>query len=378
IAADKKDISETEAGFKQSPGYPADSSDSFFLSHIERSTNQILEELNQLHKMLRIYLKKERGQYITTGYFAEFKVGKEIIFIGPDNFFYSSKIIGWEEGKYILCETNKNIDKLFTAHELVTLKYAHNDKVIEFKSRLFSESEPVSNLILITYPKEYVEYHLRKYRRIEVKIPCSIKYKNIQTLEGTIVDFSINGMLICLNYPLDISDRIILSFVLPNGKPIENVEAIVKNIRDKNKYGLQFDQVSKLMFKRIEEFFVLYDKIVGNINSIESKVTFSGTFNDIKIIDLVQLMSSLRKDVTIEILSDPVNGSIYLKEGEVINASNENKEGFEAFYKLLDIEKGEFFITEINKDIERKIFKKTDVLLLDSVYQKDVKNIKAF
>jgi len=342
----------------------------FYIAESEHKIGQIISQLNELNKIVKILKRKVNAETVTNSYFDNFYIGKEIIFVENNIKHFISKIVGFEYGKYIICTTNKDIDKLFEIYDFVTARYSYEDFIIEFKAKLYGELES-TNLILITYPKDYLITKLRDSKRISVHIPCKIMYKNIKPLNGMILDLSLNGALISTNYPCDVGDMLQLSFVLPNGKEIKGVNAIIRNIREKNRYGVSFEGLKGLNKKRLDQFIEAYKKLFSSQFSDGFRDKISGDLTDFSFFDLIQLASSSAKDYLIEIYSDNIEGKLYIKGGEVIHSVCGDKIGLDAFYELSLVKSGEFYMSEFVEDVERTINEKTDVLLLNAAYYND-------
>jgi len=178
-------------------------------------------------------------------YFTEFKVGNELIFLKSDNRFYTSKIIGWEVGKYLLVEATPPIIALISHNDSCIVRYMCFDKLIEFETRKISEINELSDIAKIAYPKKYKEYNMRGSNRYKLNRECSIFIcdKN-EYVDGIILDVSLHGMLLCSNAPLEFGSGIKISFTLQNGKVIDDIVGVVRNARDNNEYGISLKEAS--------------------------------------------------------------------------------------------------------------------------------------
>ncbi|MGA1845595.1 AAA family ATPase [Deferribacter abyssi] len=345
------------------------------VAQIEKKLAKIIEETNELLKFSKLLKRQIRAELVSESFFNEFKIGSELVFVENKVKFYSSKIIGWDFGKYLICETSRDIDKLFEMYDVVTARYSFEDSLVEFKTKIFGEIES-SNLILISYPKDYLITKLRDYKRIIVKIPCNINYKGIKLLSAIILDLSVKGALIHVNYPCDIGDCLRLNFILPNGKEIKNVQAVIRNVRDKNRYGILFTEISALYVRRIERFIDIYYRLFASKTNEKRLEKISGELKDFSFFDIIQISSASTKNIMIEFFSESGEGKIYFKNGRIVHAVIDNKEGVDAFYEISMMKDGEFYINEFEEDIKETIDVKTDVLLLNSAYFTDVKGRK--
>lgn len=348
--------------------------DKNFFNSIEKSISNVIEEVNNIHKVLKINLRQENSTGEVKNYFSDFQVGKELIFIKENVYFVTSKILGWDYGNYIFIKSNKNIFTLLDNLENLTARYSFQDKLIEFKTRILHKPSELDEIILFMYPKTYKEFSLRGNKRYPVNLSCIILIGN-EMFRGKVIDINLSGALISSEIIMNVGDSARLSFVLPDGKLIENIFCKVKNIRDTNKYGVIFESISPISYKRLEDFFDIYEKITGGKESIEEVKKTEGNLKDISIMDLVQVLSISNKTCVIEIVGYNTHGTIYFDKGAVVHAACKNLVGLEAFYLLMEITEGEFIITEIPPiSIQTKsITKSTNQLLLDAAFIIDTK-----
>jgi two-component system chemotaxis response regulator CheB len=78
------------------------------------------------------------------------------------------------------------------------------------------------------------------------------------------------------------------------------------------------------------------------INLICSKKGFQGKILGLQLTDIIQMNCLSRLTTALEITRDGERGVIYLNEGEIIHAECGDREGAEAFYKILSWQEGEF------------------------------------
>lgn len=92
-----------------------------------------------------------------------------------------------------------------------------------------------------------------------------------------------------------------------------------------------------------------------------------GSLHDISVIDLVQMLVAARRSGVLEIEAESARGFLYLREGQVIHASDGELVGEQAFLEILrrSVRGGEFsFNVEDLGRIAPTIQKRTDHLLL--------------
>ena len=97
------------------------------------------------------------------------------------------------------------------------------------------------------------------------------------------------------------------------------------------------------------------------------KTGLTGSFEHVTFVDLVQMLVAARRDGKLEVEAENLAGVLHLKEGQVIHAVCDKKEGEEAFLAMLRATRGLgvfSFTNESVDSIEPTIHKRTDHLLL--------------
>jgi len=345
------------------------SNETFFLANIEKSIQNLTKELNQLNKIFNIFTRKHYKPNIENNYFNNFEVGKDLIFVYKEDRFFSTKIIGWDLGKYILIESTPPIIEMLSKNMECKIRYMYSDKLIEFTSKALQIITEYNDLIKIFYPKNYKEFTLRNNKRYPVNRECKIFYKDLPPYEGTVLDISTNGLLLMTNHPLEIGSHLRLKFVLPNGKEIDELVGIVKNLRDTNKYGIFIEESSPLTLKYIAEYIDLYEKLLGEKNADTSiKTSLSGSLDTVNLKELIHLVASSGKNAVLEIVSKDRLGKIYFKKSNIIHAETENLKGLDAFYELVNINSGEFNLYEYNEYVRTTISETVNNLMVNSEF----------
>ncbi|MEO0140884.1 MAG: response regulator [candidate division WOR-3 bacterium] len=98
---------------------------------------------------------------------------------------------------------------------------------------------------------------------------------------------------------------------------------------------------------------------------------FRGVVRDLKLIDVLQILS-LEKSTAAVAVSGPVgSGAIYFSEGNVVHAELGRLTGEEAFHAILEMEGGSFSLRRGAETKARTINKTLDNLLLSAVAAKD-------
>jgi hypothetical protein len=115
----------------------------------------------------------------------------------------------------------------------------------------------------------------------------------------------------------------------------------------------------------------MYKSILGESENILSDNNFSGDVSNIDMHELVQFLCGMKKNLTVEILTNNDSGQIMIREGNIINAVYQEFDPYESLYLLLNLNEGEFFVNEGVLSPDVKIKGSLESLLLNSAYYKD-------
>ncbi len=103
-----------------------------------------------------------------------------------------------------------------------------------------------------------------------------------------------------------------------------------------------------------------------------SKTKFSGTLDDMGVVDLIQTIDIGRKSGTIHLDREGEDeGAIYFREGKLIDAETRTRTGADAIYRMLVWSNGTFEIAFHNVDREDRIELSTQGLLMEGMRRLD-------
>ncbi|MCX8084612.1 MAG: DUF4388 domain-containing protein [Calditerrivibrio sp.] len=367
---------ETDTSQNQPKAVELTSNETFFIANIEKSIQNLSKELGQLNKIFNIYARKHYIQKEEKIYFNNFEVGQDLIFVYKEDRFFSTKIIGWDLGKYILIEATPPVIEMLSQNKECKIRYMYRDKLVEFTTRAIQLITEFSDIIKISYPKNYKEYSLRNNKRYPVNRECKIYINDLPPFSGTVLDISLNGLLLSSTKPLEIGSFIRLNFILPNGKKIDSLVGMVKNLRDANNYGIFIQELSPTTIKYISEYIELYDQLLGEETKTTSKTTLTGNLGSINIKELIDLIARSKKNTLLEVVGKEIFGKVYFKQGNIIHAETENNNGVEAFYEIMTITDGEFNLFDCNDYVKQTISDTVNKLLVDAEFIQSAPNDK--
>jgi DNA-binding response OmpR family regulator len=102
-----------------------------------------------------------------------------------------------------------------------------------------------------------------------------------------------------------------------------------------------------------------------------SKTKFSGTLDDMGVIDLIQTIDISRKSGTIHLQREGDEGQIFFREGKVIDGETVSRKGADAIYRMLVWADGTFDIDFHNEDRKDIIELSTQGLLMEGMRRLD-------
>ena len=97
----------------------------------------------------------------------------------------------------------------------------------------------------------------------------------------------------------------------------------------------------------------------------------SGSLEEMAIPDLVQILHQGRKTGALQLSSEGEQGSIFFKDGAIVDAFFKNLKGENAFYAIVGISKGEFTIDPTVQPPEKVIQASPEMLLLEGMRRLD-------
>ncbi|WP_432823192.1 DUF4388 domain-containing protein [Trichloromonas sp.] len=99
-----------------------------------------------------------------------------------------------------------------------------------------------------------------------------------------------------------------------------------------------------------------------------------GNLNQISVTDLVQVLGVNRKDGVLSLSSAAGRGTIFMRDGSVVNARVGRVDGDKAFYRMLDWIDGDFWFSPGAVDVEIRINAPVDHLVIEGLRQLDERN----
>jgi len=118
--------------------------------------------------------------------------------------------------------------------------------------------------------------------------------------------------------------------------------------------------------QEIKQFLECIESLLGR----EGSVGFRGVQSK-SLVDLIQLECISHSSSVLRISNGIYTGSIWINEGELIDAETEDARGEAAFHKILSWKAGNFETLPPNRDRERRILQSYNALLLENAQAQD-------
>ncbi len=203
-----------------------------------------------------------------TSFLTSFQVGMDM-FMQPlgrsDKDKWKTKLLGYLRGEYLILMTPRINGMLvnYGGQNQMAVRYMCEGSVFGFQTTIFRTIGSPLNLTFLKYPSRIEEISLRRSPRIQMVIP--FRLNDSQDSGNTILNLSSSGALVQMVDPPRIEESIRLSFTLPNGKAIDNLECVVKRVDMNTKrilVGLQFEENSENA-KAIAEYIEMVIQTLG-------------------------------------------------------------------------------------------------------------------
>lgn len=184
-------------------------------------------------------------------------------------------IRGWREGEYIIIDAPLYKGSSLSVASLAGCKLIFNKEgcCIRFNTTVLGTFRHSPEFLVVAYPKFIDKSNLRKHERYQVNIPIIFKSKDGSSNPGMIRDISLEGALITHALPLAKDDKIVVSAALKLGN-MEDLVAVVKNIRKYVKGGETFNASGMEFLNPLPKNEHLLEKIVGYIKNQAKDLSF--------------------------------------------------------------------------------------------------------
>ena len=149
---------------------------------------------------------------------------------------YKAVVRGWYKPYYIIMDRPKFGGRLvhLQKNDSCVVRFLSEGKACGFNSTVMDfDNRVIGPTCLITWPKNIETLTFRRFKRLKVFAPCQFSINNA-VHEGEVQDVSVSGCRVITPAQIAENSQIELTFTLPDGVPIEKIQATVRNVQCKD------------------------------------------------------------------------------------------------------------------------------------------------
>ena len=151
---------------------------------------------------------------------------------------YEVAVRGWDEGKFVLMDMpeGKGAREAFKVGTEWVARSILLGKAYGFKTEVAKTQFDPKPLVFLRYPDSIEALAIRKHKRVSTFVIGSLSRvaengELRENVECIVRDLSKGGCLVEADNDFSVGDKVALTFVLPNGEPVNSIPGEVRNIR---------------------------------------------------------------------------------------------------------------------------------------------------
>lgn len=181
------------------------------------------------------------------------EIGSGVLLEFPDlESSQEGQVVGMIQDKCIIITVTDsllNVSNLIESTKRVILKFTNSGRVWMLKTELLSTLDSPSFMLIFEYPGVIHFHELRKAKRRQIYIPCTIKLAGRMELYGALRDLSQSGGLCQLKHnegqqpQINIHADVLLRCLLPGIKEEQKIQGKVRNMKvdkQETRLGIEF------------------------------------------------------------------------------------------------------------------------------------------
>jgi len=160
---------------------------------------------------------------------------------------YATRVRGWSKLSYLLIDRPR-INNRFAAireNQPCIVRFLHNGLACAFDTIILDwDTRQYHSYCRISWPTNVETVSFRKFERVRAEIPCDFEYNN-EKHSGIIEDISIGGCRVRTSVSVENDTLLKMDLSLPDGCILEQINAVVKNVRSVGEeflLGCQFEE----------------------------------------------------------------------------------------------------------------------------------------
>ncbi|MCX5756966.1 MAG: PilZ domain-containing protein [Candidatus Hydrogenedentes bacterium] len=146
---------------------------------------------------------------------------------------FSTVIRGWRKPSYILMDRPRVSGRFAVIHENqpCVVRFVRDGKACAFDTHVLDWDARMHNAYCrVEWPRAFQVVVFRQFERIKLDLPCDLLIGDDRE-SGEVVDLSIGGCRVATKALVPAHTSLSLSFVLPDGCPVERVQCEVQNVQ---------------------------------------------------------------------------------------------------------------------------------------------------
>lgn len=288
-----------------------------------------------------------------------FEVGLPIAIETFFKSYLTTHLIGWEPDICLITgvvQSTGQSGKL-KVNDHCRMRFLKDGIAYGFETKILAVSYNPLPLMFSRYPKDIQKFAVRKFDRIKVNLPaCLSVMGGKEIMDATITDISAGGcgLIFPTREGRALTANKIYSITFSAMESHMQLSCAVRKIktdRDRQDVGIEFINISPEDQQKIKLFLEVCNSVVTSrtdfiLDKMKHKEKlFGGSLADVSLIDMLQIFDQLRKDGVIRVASGSHQGSIAVRDGQILGASFDLMKGEDALVELFSLQKGEFHIS---------------------------------
>ena len=151
----------------------------------------------------------------------------------PSDHFHKAFLRGWHPGGYLIMEVLYSDERKLsvTPGETSQFKFRRDGDTWTFQASIIDSWTVLGDHhVRYSWPEHVEQVRVRKHDRVDAILPCNVIGEEGTWVKGQIRDLGAGGCRLIVKTPPEAGSNLHLSFTLPDGTTIEDVQTVVRSI----------------------------------------------------------------------------------------------------------------------------------------------------
>lgn len=172
---------------------------------------------------------------------------------------YRTAVRGWREGQEVIldCPVFENLPLALMRNEICVVRFIAEGNACAFQTAVLGKPTRELPCFPVAWPEEVETVQVRRHERVDVAAPCTVTAQDAAEVLGRVCDLSQSGCKLYAHACFPVSAVLTLSFTLPNGVRLDQVQAIVRRVHASGRgslLGCEFQELPEGLREGIELF----------------------------------------------------------------------------------------------------------------------------